>query len=210
METFFVFHSNYSDSYKHSRVKSLSKGNSSRRDALSSSSNLRESTALPLYSALPTKLLSDDNVTDLPSEKNRFGWAKQIDREPSPHSNLDRVPSGRAEGNFPPSVHSDYYKSKGGDQYNIAEDDYDYSEETYEQEKSSYNKTFENNQTLALEERWKTDAVKKRRDSLAFEANNSHSDNDLNALLKVIILKTSIYVLQSVIQWPNEIYLHVI
>ncbi|KAJ0091442.1 hypothetical protein Patl1_13234 [Pistacia atlantica] len=185
VETNFFFYS-YSDGYKYSRVKSLSKGNSSRRDPLSSSSNLRESTALPLSSALPTKLLSDDNVTDLPNEKNRFGWAKQIDREPSPPSNLDHVPSGRAEGNLAASVHSDHYKSQRGGQYDIAEDDYDYSVETYEQEKPLWmnNKKPENHQMLALEDRRKTDAMKKRRDIPACEANNSHSDDDLNALLK--------------------------
>lgn len=171
-------------------MKSLSKGNSSRRDPLSSSSNLRESTTLPLSLALPTKLLSDDNVTDLPNEKNRFGWAKQIDREASPPSNLDRVPSGRADGNLTASVHSDYYKSQKGGQYDISEDDYDYSEVAYEQEKTSRinNKKLETHQMLALDDRQKTDAVQKSRDNSPFEANNSHSDYYLNALLKVIIL----------------------
>ncbi|XP_044463183.1 kinesin-like protein KIN-13B [Mangifera indica] len=168
------------------RVKSLSKGNSSRRDPLSSSSNLRESTMLPLSLALPTKLLSNDNVTDLPNEKNRFGWAKQIDREPSPPSNLDRVPSGRADGNLTASVHLDYYKSQKGGQYDISEDDYDYSEVAYEQEKTSRinNKKLETHQMLTLDDRQKTDAVKKSRDNSPFEANNSHSDYYLNALLK--------------------------
>ncbi|KAE8687866.1 Kinesin-13A [Hibiscus syriacus] len=41
------------------RVKSLSKGNNSKRDTLSSSSNLRESTALPLASSLSTDTFED-------------------------------------------------------------------------------------------------------------------------------------------------------
>ncbi|KAL5771240.1 hypothetical protein ACOSP7_015394 [Xanthoceras sorbifolium] len=186
------------------RVKSLSKGNSSRRDPLSSSSNLRDSTAFPLSSVLPTKLTSENNKTDVPNEKNRYGWAKKIERETSPPSivdrvpsgraegNLappsivDRVPSGRAEGNLAPSVYSDYYKGQRGGQYDMAEDDYVYSEEIYEQDKTSWmnNKKLETQQLATLQDRRKTDAPKKRGDLPHFEANNSYADDDLNALLK--------------------------
>ncbi|KAJ4708432.1 Kinesin-like protein [Melia azedarach] len=166
------------------RVKSLSKGSSSRRDPVSSSSNLRDSTALPLSSVLPAKLISEDILIDVPNEKNRFGWANQIEREPSPPSNVDRVPSGRVEGNLPASVYSDYYKGQKGGQYDIMEDDHDYSLEIYEQEKGlQINNKFETDPMSALEDRRKTDVLKKRRDLPAFEANYS-SDDDLNALLK--------------------------
>ncbi|TXG61380.1 hypothetical protein EZV62_012743 [Acer yangbiense] len=186
------------------RVKSLSKENSSRRDPLSSSSNLRDSTAFPLSSVLPTKLTSENNITDVPNEKNRYGWGKKIERETSPPSivdrvpsgraegNLvppsivDRVPSGRAEGNFAPSAYSDYYKGQRGGQYDMAEDDYDYSEEIYEQDKTSWmnNKKLETPHLATLQDRQKTDAPKKMRDLPPFEANNSYSDDDLNSLLK--------------------------
>ncbi|KAK2645693.1 hypothetical protein Ddye_020888 [Dipteronia dyeriana] len=186
------------------RVKSLSKENSSRRDPLSSSSNLRDSTAFPLSSVLPTKLTSENNITDVPSEKNRYGWGKKIERETSPPSvvdrvpsgraegNLvppsivDRVPSGRAEGNFVPSAYSDYYKGQRGGQCDMAEDDYDYSEEIYEQDKTSWmnNKKLETQHLATLQDRQKTDPPKKMRDLPPFEANNSYSDDDLNSLLK--------------------------
>ncbi|KAE8688135.1 ATP binding microtubule motor family protein isoform 5 [Hibiscus syriacus] len=51
------------------RVKILSKGNNSKRDTLSSSSNLRESTALPSASSLPTDIF-DDIIIIVPLEKN--------------------------------------------------------------------------------------------------------------------------------------------
>ncbi|CAI0543253.1 unnamed protein product [Linum tenue] len=71
------------------RVKSLSKGGS-KRDLLSSSTpNLRDSTAL--------LQMSDDSITEFPSDKNRFGWSKSVDRESSPPHNLERVPSGRSQ-----------------------------------------------------------------------------------------------------------------
>lgn len=153
---------------------------------MSSSSNLRDSTALPLSSVLPAKLIPEDILIDVPNEKNRFGWANQIEREPSPPSNVDRIPSGRVEGNLPASVYSDYYKGQKGGQYDIMEDDHDYSLEIYEQEKGlQINNKFETDPMSALEDRRKTDVLKKRRDLPAFEANYS-SDDDLNALLKVI------------------------
>ncbi|KAL9443548.1 hypothetical protein AB3S75_016835 [Citrus x aurantiifolia] len=165
------------------RVKSLSKGNISKRDPLSSSSNLRDSTAFPGSSVVPTKLTSEDNVNDVPHENSRFGWAKQTEREPSP-PRVNRIPSGRAEGNLAP--YPEYYKGQRGGQYDVTEDDYDYSEETYEQEKTSWTNDakLETYQMSASEDMRKIDAVKKRRDLSSFEANDSHSDDDLNALLK--------------------------
>lgn len=172
-----------------SRVKSLSKGNVSKRDPLSSSSNLRDSTAFPLSSVAPTKLTSEDNLTDVPHEKNRFGWAKQIEKESAAPTGVNRICTGRAEGFLVASVFQEYCKGQRGDQYDVTEDDYDYSEETFEQEKTSYSnkEKLETNRMLALEDMQKTDAVKNRRDLPSFEANNSHSNDDLNALLKVII-----------------------
>uniref|UniRef100_A0A2N9FXI5 Kinesin-like protein n=1 Tax=Fagus sylvatica TaxID=28930 RepID=A0A2N9FXI5_FAGSY len=168
------------------RVKSLSKGNISKRDPLSSSSNLRDSTALPLSSALPAESTFEDNITYAPNDKNKFGWSKHNEREPSPPFNVDRVPSGRIEGSLPASVYSDYHKGHRGGQSDMAEDDFDYSEHNYEQEKPSRtnNKKVETYQKSALEDKRKIDTQIKWRDMSGFAANNSHSDDDLNALLK--------------------------
>ncbi|KAB1200599.1 Kinesin-13A [Morella rubra] len=168
------------------RVKSLSKGSSSRRDPLSSSSNLRDSTALPLSSSIPAESTFEDNITYVPNDKNRFGWSKQIEREPSPSFNVDRVPSGRLEGSLPATVHSDYYKRQRGGQNESLEDDFVYSDETYEQEKPSRvnNKRMETYPRSVSEDMRRTDNQIKQRDMSDFEAVNSHSDDDLNALLK--------------------------
>lgn len=167
------------------RVKSLSKGNSSRRDLLSSSSNLRDSTALPLSSALPAESSFEDNTTYVTHEKNRFGWSKHIEREPSPPFNVDRVPSGRMEGSLPAGVYSDYYRGHRGGHNELVEDDFDYSQRTYEHEKPprASNKV-ETYRKSILEDEGKINTQIKWRDMSNSEANNSNSDNDLNALLK--------------------------
>ncbi|KAK4428093.1 Kinesin-like protein KIN-13B [Sesamum alatum] len=55
------------------RVKSLSKGNNSKKDVLSSTSNLKESTAQPLSSVLPPSSSFEDDTGD--------SWPEQTDRE---------------------------------------------------------------------------------------------------------------------------------
>ncbi|GKV27020.1 hypothetical protein SLEP1_g36228 [Rubroshorea leprosula] len=52
------------------RVKSLSKGNNPRKDVLSSTLNQKESTTLPLSSALPTASLVEDDITNTWPEQN--------------------------------------------------------------------------------------------------------------------------------------------
>ncbi|KAE8735399.1 Kinesin-like protein KIF2C [Hibiscus syriacus] len=140
------------------RVKSLLKGNNSKKETVSSSSNLRKSTALPLASYFPAETF-EDNITDVRSE-NRFGWSKQIQRDPS--SKVDRVPSARTEGNSA-VPYSDHFKGQRGDLNSMAEDDFDDYEETYEQPKMLQ-------KTVV--------------DPSTFDGNNSHSDDDLSALLK--------------------------
>lgn len=169
------------------RVKSLSKGNISKKDPLSSSLNLRDSTAFPVSSLLPTASNIEDNLPDIPNEINRFGWSKQIEKETSPPFKVDRVPSGRVEGNIPASSYSDYYKGQRGGQSDVTEDDVDYSEEIYNQEKPSWikNKKVETSQISALEDKMrKPESHIKRRELPDFEANNVRPDDDLNALLK--------------------------
>ncbi|XP_022749806.1 kinesin-like protein KIN-13B isoform X2 [Durio zibethinus] len=165
------------------RVKSLSKGNNSKKDMLSSSSNLRESTALPLASSLPTDTL-EDNITDVPLEKNKFGWSNLIEKDASPPFKVDRVPSGRGEGNLA-VPYSDYYKGQRGGLDGMAEDDFDYPEGTYEQQKmlGKINRKARAYQIPFLEKQ-KTDALTKRVDPSSIDDKNSHSDDDLNVLLK--------------------------
>ncbi|CAL0332530.1 unnamed protein product [Lupinus luteus] len=87
------------------RVKSLSKGNSSRRDPLSSS-NLRDSTVLPGPSTESHDDTFDDEIMYVSSDRNRFGWSKQPERESSPPIAVERVPSNRMGSNLASSVSS--------------------------------------------------------------------------------------------------------
>ncbi|XVF49197.1 hypothetical protein PTKIN_Ptkin03bG0249300 [Pterospermum kingtungense] len=165
------------------RVKSLSKGNNSKKDTLSSSSNLRESTALPLASSLPSDTF-EDKLTDAPFEKNKFGWTKQIERDTSPPFRVDRVPSGRAEGNSA-VPYSDYFKGQRADLNGTTEYEFDCSVETYEQHKmlQKINQKAQTYQMPSLEKR-KSDSLTKHIDPSTFDDDNSHSDDDLSALLK--------------------------
>lgn len=164
-------------------MKSLSKGNNSRRDQLSSSSNLRESTALPLSSTLSTEPMFEDNTTYVTNERSRVGWSKQSEKEPSPPSIVDRVRSGRMAA----SVYSDYYKGQNGGPNGICQDDFDYTDRTYEKNKPSQlnNQKVETYQKSILEDKRKVGAEMKQSNHQDFEANNSSSDEDLIALLKV-------------------------
>ncbi|KAK8698463.1 hypothetical protein V6N13_114580 [Hibiscus sabdariffa] len=138
------------------RVKSLSKGNNSKKDALSSSSNLRESTALPLPSSLATDTF-EDIITVVPLERKRHGWTDRIERDASPPFKVERVQSGRAEGNLA-VVYSDYYKGQKGGLNGMAVDDSAVDDTGYSEEKQV--------------------------DPSTFDDKYSNSDDDLNALLK--------------------------
>ncbi|KAF9662518.1 hypothetical protein SADUNF_Sadunf18G0061600 [Salix dunnii] len=164
------------------RVKSLSKGNSTKRDPLSSS-NLRDSTTLPLTSFSQLEPTFVDSIADFPNEKSRFGWSRPTERETSPPFNMDRVPSGRIEGNLPASVHTDYYKVQSGGQSVITANDCNHTEESYEHEKPSWmnnNKKVDTFQKSTLEDKRRADALMKQRDVHAVQAINSHSDDELN------------------------------
>ncbi|KAL0743279.1 hypothetical protein Bca4012_084792 [Brassica carinata] len=76
------------------RVKSLSKGNGSKKDVSSSTMNLRESTKIPLSSALPTPSNYEDDVNEMWNEENddfdasdyeqeKQMWKKNVKPEPS-------------------------------------------------------------------------------------------------------------------------------
>ncbi|XP_076889823.1 kinesin-like protein KIN-13B [Bidens hawaiensis] len=101
------------------RVKSLSKGSSSRKDLSSSMSNLRNSIALPVSSSALTRS-EDVKFEKQPYETNRFGWPKQT----------DRGPVGRSMVYTPPT--ENYRSDYGGTDEEIMEDDFDYSMEVNE------------------------------------------------------------------------------
>lgn len=166
-----------SDINSYSRVKSLSKGSNSRRDLLCSS-NLRDSTALLLSSdLLPDGPSFDDNMNDV-HEKNSFGWVKQIEKEPSLAFSVDRIPSGRAEGNFAGSVYSDQYKNQMGGHDNA-------NGSPGQKSSRLTNKIVENCEVSALDGKKRTDAAVRSIVFSNFKTNDSHSDDDLNALIKV-------------------------
>lgn len=162
------------------RVKSLSKGNNTKRDPLYSSSNLRESTASLLSSSSPAEPTYEDNRTYLPNDKNRFGWSKQNEREGTPPLNVERVPSNRADITLP------HHRSQRSFQDDFTLDDVVYPEQQYEQEKSSRTNTkiTETRQVSGFVSQKKTSNETNRRAMADFET-DSHSDEDLDALLKV-------------------------
>ncbi|RZB46247.1 Kinesin-like protein KIN-13B [Glycine soja] len=135
-------------------VDSLSKGNTSRRDPLSSS-NLRDSAVLPGSSVLSHDDTLEDEVTYV------------SEREPSYPNNVDRVPSGRMGGNLTPFVYFDPQNGRIGSQKARTANEYDYLGPTYEQDRTR-----------------KTKSRVKHVDESHFEANHSDPDDNLNALLK--------------------------
>ncbi|XP_071742318.1 kinesin-like protein KIN-13B [Rutidosis leptorrhynchoides] len=116
------------------RVKSLSKGSSSRKELLSSTSNLRNSVQLPLSSSTLTRS-EDVKVERLPYETNRFGWPKQTDRALSLSLTKEHVPVGRSTMYAPqPENHTKDYE---GSDEEIMEDDFEFSVDTHEQKNIS-------------------------------------------------------------------------
>ncbi|KAI3524616.1 hypothetical protein L1887_03275 [Cichorium endivia] len=102
------------------RVKSLSKGSSSRKDLSSSTINLRSSIALPVSRS------EDVKIERLPYETNRFGWPKQTDRESAQSLTMEhRVAKSTT---YLPSLES-YRSDYGNTDEEIMEDDFDYSME---------------------------------------------------------------------------------
>ncbi|XP_028774043.1 kinesin-like protein KIN-13B [Neltuma alba] len=165
------------------RVKSLSKGNTSKKESVPSSSNLRDSTTLPSSSVISREDTFEDEINYISNDKNRFGWSKQLEREPSPPINMDRVPSGRMGGNFAASVYSDSQRGQRGGQNDEAENDVDYLKPTYEQDRTRKTSKKADTTRLASVEYKKIDSHVKRMDQP--KANHKNTpDDDLNALLK--------------------------
>lgn len=120
---------------------------------------------------------------------------------------MDRIPSWRVEGSLSASVYSDYYKCQKGGQNFTSDDDFDYSEQTLEREKPSWmnNRKVETYQTSLLEDKRKTDTQIKQKNQPDLEVNNSGTDEDLIALLKVTMLLTSSLIHLLIIQFLSEI-----
>lgn len=166
------------------RVNSLSKGNSSRKDPVSSSSlSLRESTTLPSSSILSREDACEDEINFISTDKNRFGWSRQLEREPSPPINMDRVPSGRVGGNVAASVYPDSQRGQRGGLNDEAEHEVDYLKPTYEQDRMRKTTKKVDTTRLASVEDKKIDSHVKRMD-LTKVNNKNNPDDDLNALLK--------------------------
>lgn len=167
------------------RVKSLSKGNNPKKDLSASTLNLRESSAIPLSSALPAASTLESNNFDIANGTNRFGWSKQNEKGmPSPF-NVDRVPSGREEVHVA-SSYTNYYMEQRRD-FTTAEED-DFSDEDYEQEKWAQRRgKMDKYSVSGFEDNVpRIDAHAKWKDGPDTDASSSlRADDDLNALLKV-------------------------
>lgn len=77
----FIFFILASHKILHCRVKSLSKGNGSKKDVSSSTMNLRESTKIPLSTALPTPTNYEDDVNEMWTEENDEFDASDYEQE---------------------------------------------------------------------------------------------------------------------------------
>ncbi|KAL5538018.1 hypothetical protein UlMin_045345 [Ulmus minor] len=119
------------------RVKSLSKGNNPKKDVLPATINLKESTAVPLSSVLPTSSTYEDDRTD--------SWLEQ------------------------------------------ESEDFDALEESYEQVKPTWKKNGkldQYNMSTSEDKLRRLNGQTKWKDAPKVEFRNSHSDEDLNALLQ--------------------------
>jgi len=159
--------------YLYSRVKSLSKGNNSKRDVSSSSTNVKDSNAQALGSGSTVTSNFEDSTAEGLNGSGRFGWTRESERETSPSPG-----------------YSDYYRAQKGGPVDMSVDDYDDSEDVFEQEKpfraDNKNKKTDTYQVPAPGNMMmKNDTRTKLKDFDDYGANSSNSDDDLNALLKV-------------------------
>lgn len=141
--------------------------------------------------SVSTTSSGSDNIMDFSNESNRFGWSKQIEREPSPSLTIERVPSGRVQNSSTSNEYLDNFKGQIGGRGDIIEDYLESSEQTFEQNKvfSMMSEKAKTYQPSSLEDKMRKAGTETNpRDLLKFGANNSHSNDNLNALLKVIEL----------------------
>ncbi|KAK1377589.1 hypothetical protein POM88_024333 [Heracleum sosnowskyi] len=155
------------------RVKSLSKGTSSfRKDTLSSSLNIRSSTALPLSSVSTTASGSSDNPIEVANVSNRFGWPKKSEMEPSESFTFERVPNGRVlESSSTSQVFLDKYKGRIESQGDVVEDYYEHYKKPCEQDNQ-------------FQTRNATQTNAKHTPTSQGPAKKSHSDEEVDAILQ--------------------------
>ncbi|KAJ8442440.1 hypothetical protein Cgig2_018717 [Carnegiea gigantea] len=168
------------------RVKSLSKGNNSKKDLMSSGANLKDLNAPTLGSSSILTSNSEDRTAEGLNGSGRFGWPREVERETSPSPNIERVLSGKAENNVA-SGYSGYYRGQQGGVVDMSVDDNDDSEDVFDQEKPSWitNRKAETYRIPPAENNMKkNDSQTKMKEFTDFSGNNSSSDDDLNALLK--------------------------
>lgn len=191
----FYFALGSSKQYLHIRVKSLSKGNSSKREPLSAL-NLRSSTAVPLSSITQAVSGSEDNVLggQQHQELSKLGWPKQPERESSPSSKIERVPSGRAQSNLASIVRIENDKQFGSSidrvpsgraQWSVVhmnEDDFDGSKGIYDQASWTVKPKLDSDQLRTTDD--KIGNVKYG-DLSEREPSSLIAEDDLTALLKV-------------------------
>ncbi|KAL6006247.1 hypothetical protein ACLOJK_040293 [Asimina triloba] len=167
------------DNDKQTRVKSLSKGNTSKKDLPSANLSLRDSTIVPLSSLLPTVSTFDGSMVDAANDTSRFGWSKAVQPESSLPSNVTF--GGRAERNAA-SEYAGYPKEQRGRDFTHV----DFSQESDLQDKPLWKiGKSEGSQISTLNDRTrKSNAQMKWKDLDDFDENSYTPEGDLNALLK--------------------------
>ncbi|CAL1400270.1 unnamed protein product [Linum trigynum] len=95
------------------RVKSLSKGNTSKKDTLSSTLNMKESIAMPLSSILPAGSSLDDDVTDAWVEQDEGDDFKDVE-DYEPEKPVRREIGKLAEAYNPPPISEDKSRKPNG------------------------------------------------------------------------------------------------
>ena len=130
---------------------------------------------MPLSSVSTTATASSDN-NPIDVGSNRFGWPKQIELEPSESLKLEHDPNRRVESTSASQVFPDKYKGQTERPDDVIQDYFEYHEETHEQ--NSQFQTRNATQTNV-------------RESTASQAKNSHSDEEIDAILKVTTLQIS-------------------
>lgn len=159
------------------RVKSLSKGNNSKKDPLSSTLNPRESTAVLLPSTITTASPLDEEMF---IDSDRTGWYRSTISDNSYPLNAGNGLSGR-DGGRSGSLYADSLKEQRGRGYAKGEN-LNISEKSLEQDKPQRKKGKPEIQSLPFSENKSRNAV------LDFDVDGSNSDDGLNALLQVIIV----------------------
>ncbi|XP_030541783.2 kinesin-like protein KIN-13B [Rhodamnia argentea] len=168
------------------RVKSLSKGTSSKKDLMSSSVNIRDSTTFPLGSLSAVESNFENNMDETANEKKNFLQPKRMNREASPPINVDCTDGGWFEGNVSDSLYSGAYKQQKGFLQDPILKDSDYSADYNVLEKPSrmsINKV-EISQISDIEEKRRAEIQLEGRELQDFDTTSLHLEDDLNALLK--------------------------